>query len=297
MRLFFQKLILGSILIPIFSCSSAFAKDVEQRSNKFGQQIFVGNCTISSDEEAAFLLGAGISLVADFTFKYIDKKIEGYKKGLNSQTFFSGNKASGFKEVFSTNGDQCVTLVVGKFGQPTSKFKGDNGSLNASSLKANFKLADFPSLLIELKAKSEGNTISLEPNYIFYNEQLSKSKGKGTKSTSLVIAISSKTISGEEDLGKSKTPLAIFRHNIGKLKIGSEYNENTNPGILKGTGSAVTLKQLTELDASPNIYAVFTESEEPSVAISALLEAYSGDKTDIQKSLEDIVTKAVEKNK
>lgn len=283
-------------LMSMLYCGSAYAKDVEQKTHKFGQQIFVGKCAVSSDEEVGFLLGAGISLLADFTFKYIDKKVDDYKKGLNSQTFFSGSRSVGFKEVFSDN-DQCITLVVGNFGKRFSKFEGTNGTLNANALAANFKLADYPHLLIELKAKNTVNNITLEPSYIFYNKQLSKSKGRGTKSTSLVVAISTKTISGQEDLEKSKAPLAVFRLNLGELKIGSEYNEIMNPGILRGAGSSVNLKKISDLSAAPNIYAVFTESENPSTAMSALMEAYTGDKSDIQKSLEEIVTKAVEKKK
>jgi len=96
-----------------------------------------------------------------------------------------------------------------------------------------------------------------------------------------------------------KSSFAIFRFNLGKLKAGSYYEDNTGTSVLRGTASS----QLFAADfsnASINAAALVTDSEEPSIALQALVSTFDAKKGDLQKAIDDAIKKAlgnVEKEK
>lgn len=232
------------------------------------------------------LAAAGISFLGDFIFGAIQKKIEKRKAGLTAQTLFTGVT----QDTMVTG--QCIRITAGEFGRLKPKgVDSSNGKLNKVFLQK-AKLADYPEILIELKTKRKDNLLTLTPSYIFYRDTQAATRGKGEKKASLVIALARNALEGADNLEKNKAVVAVFRHNLGTLEIGGEYVSAETPGLLSGTESKVVISD-ENLAAGVNLLAVLTESEDQSLVMSALTDAFGENSDDLKSAFEGIITDAL----
>lgn len=153
-------------------------------------------------------------------------------------------------------------------------------------------LTEYPAFYMELSVndkKSKDNdkkALELEPVYLSYAASSAKTLGSARKHVSVVIAMSDAApkVSGELEEEKA---FAVFRHDFGRLDIGKSYNVDT----LKGTTASQPPSEKFNQEVF-NISALVTESEGPSIARQALIDAFNNKKGDLQSALEQAIKNA-----
>ena len=237
--------------------------------------------------EMATILPAVLPAIAavgsEFAIKAISKGLEERKKGLMGEFIANG----------VTNGDSgdatgCLVVTRGLFGAPPNEGK---GQFSKEWLKK-LGLADHPAFYWEAEIKKEGDTITLKPVYLNYAASSARNCGSGEKNVSVLVAMSRTKSAPIKDgeIQEDKT-FAVFPHNLGRLKIGKYYKDETKDeenGIFTGTSYSQTSEEFSKREPF-NITVKVTESEDPSIALEALTEAFTAKKSDLQKVLKDLV--------
>jgi hypothetical protein len=156
-----------------------------------------------------------------------------------------------------------------------------------------FGFADHPAFYLELRMKpSDGRTaVTLTPQYFEYAATSAKYSGSGQKSISLVIQIAADQPTKPGDIANSTTTM-VFRHNLGRLEIGRVYSAATTTKLFNGTAAWQKIPD-SIANSGSNITALVTESEDPSVAFTALVDAFQSKKGDLQTAIEQAIKNAL----
>ena len=250
-------------------------------------------CPVTEGESQIFQtpLFSDVKLVASVVTSAIGEAIKEAKEGLSGQ-FLAYGAYNAVEEVSnaekSENSSKCVTLVTlarGLIGPLGKNLPKQDGNLQFSDLKT-LGLADYPAFYLELEAKREpindgkGATskhkLTLTPVYLHYAQSSARLEGSGSKTVSVVIAIGEKQPKSLEKIDTDA--VAVYRHNFGRLEIGKHYGKKQ----LADTAATQTVSSFP----GPMIYALVTESENPSIALRALETAFQSNKSGLFKALE-----------
>lgn len=240
-----------------------------------------------------------IGFAVDALFGAIGKAIEKRKKELNGQFLATGTLpgagsagAGGTAAAIDDLG--CLVVLRGAFGSGgTGTFRVNNE--NGSEIPLDqLGLATSPEFYLELaveKAAQEPKgdgvaapvTVMLSPVALRYAVTSARRIGSGEKTVTVAIAMGKKAVkSGEQ---AEKEALAVFRHNLGRLRVGRGYWDPESDDLLQGTASLQTLAP--DALSSLNLAAIVTESEEPGIALEALSEAFAGNKDALANALKE----------
>lgn len=113
-----------------------------------------------------------------------------------------------------------------------------------------------------------------------YANTAAHSRGSGRKDVVVTIGIADVNPKASDD--KTASAIAL---NLGKLKVGKKYDSIEVEGALRIPASSKN-----------SVSTVVTETEDPSVALTALSDAFEANKDDLGTALKDAITKALEKN-
>jgi len=262
---------LGAVIYPLENaqCKKAEKKPAQEQQQA-GQREGV----------AAPLIAAGISMGITLAVDAINKSIEDYKKGLSNIFAAGGNSPDVAGNI------KCLVVARGLIGQAIREK--DKSNDKASNNYRDLGFSDYPSFYLELKTEHKGNTVVLTPQFLSYAASSARKEGSGFKHVSLVLSFSDISPKGPSENSEEKA-FAVFRHDLGRLEIGKSYDEK----LLIGTAASAFLKDEDLKRKGFNISAVVTESEEAGLAYQVAAEAYASKKADLQKAMEDTLTKAI----
>lgn len=238
---------------------------------------------------AAILLGAAIPVVADLIVNVASAALTREVEGRNG--VFVASSSTGVEAGSNPTNElghpfehrNCIVVYRGAFSNERRPDFSDAGlPLDADAL-ATLRLYDYPSFYLELAVRAVGESVTLEPVFLSYAGTSATRLGSGEKYVSMILAASENTPeTGSED-EVEEGAVAVFRFDFGSLTVGQSYRQ----GTLWGTSSIATFE-----DAIPSqplsLTALVTESEEPSLALSAFVEAFSSNEADLRKALRDL---------
>nr|VFK67289.1 MAG: hypothetical protein BECKUNK1418G_GA0071005_11346 [Candidatus Kentron sp. UNK]VFK72623.1 MAG: hypothetical protein BECKUNK1418H_GA0071006_11266 [Candidatus Kentron sp. UNK] len=236
--------------------------------------------------------GAGVAaavapLAANFAVTLVGKALAERKAGLAGE--FS---AGGIGEDITGKATGCLIVARGHFGDRFAK-----AGKFSKELLEKLSLAAHPVFYLEAEVDKTGDNIELKPVYLSYAASSARNSGSGWKNVSLAIAMSKAAVDkdarskGEKADSKEDKPFAVFRHNIGRLEIGKVYKgEKMLSGTSYVQGSANFSKQKEKF----NITAQITESEDASIALEALIEAFGAKKGGIETLITDTIKEGIE---
>nr|VFK01547.1 MAG: hypothetical protein BECKLFY1418A_GA0070994_11511 [Candidatus Kentron sp. LFY] len=236
------------------------------------------------------IVSAAIPLVANFAVNTIGKALDEREKGLTGEF-----GASGIGKGTDGNATGCLIVARGHFGPKSTKSvkntdEGKEEGLSKALLEK-LHLAAHPAFYLEAEIDKQKDNIELKPVYLSYAASSARNRGSGGKNVSLVIAMS-KAAGNKNSKPEEDKPFAVFRHNLGQLKIGKFYEEE----MLIGASYTQSSKDFSEETEKFNIIASVTESENPSIALEALIGAYDAKKGDIEKAITDAIKEGMGKN-
>ncbi|GAB4394467.1 MAG: hypothetical protein Tsb0032_19890 [Kiloniellaceae bacterium] len=258
------------------------------------------------EKSAAVAAGVAIPLIGiavDLAANVVTKALSEAEEGLNGYFLALGSMANDAKDGnVDTEEIRCVIVARGLTGRSPADdpdIPESAGQLEKADLE-DLGLADYPSFYLEMKASwtqgtrevpaaSGGTTseirpiLTLTPVYLHYAQSAARREGSGKKAVTVALAIASAQPADKDKLEEGAS--AVFRFNFGRLEVGHQYDEAT----LKTLNSS----QVIAKGAGPSIAALVTESEQPSVALKALSEAFSSNKGDLTKALKDAISDAV----
>ncbi|WGF90226.1 hypothetical protein [Marinivivus vitaminiproducens] len=235
---------------------------------------------MTSTEEAApalipLVAGFGSELIVNMGAQWLNE----YTDGLSGQFLATGTTE---RAAFGT--ESCLIVTRGLKGRARQDYMPTSGMLPGATLSL-LGLADAPAFYLESKVTINTDTIVVTPMYINYAASSAKSFGSGRKQVTVVTIMTTTSVLAEDDV-TADSSFAIFRHNLGQLEVGRSYDSNMVPGLL--TGTAATFKRPAEFEQDGfNIATIVTESEDPSVALTALMTTYDANKSDLSKFIED----------
>jgi hypothetical protein len=209
----------------------------------------------------------------------LQNAITQYRDGLTGQFVATGVDPQG--SILSSGG--CLIVIRGPFGERDTAAPQPPGSLAPSELDR-LGLAGQPAFYMELSVKRTDANVVLQPVYVDYASTAARSIGSGRKHVSAVVAF---TATPPDESPAPEEAVVFFRHNLGALEIGKQYKDPTGTNLLQGTSAANVVPQ--DLMSAPNIVALVTESEEPSIALKALVEAFDSNKDALQKIIEEAI--------
>ena len=102
------------------------------------------------------------------------------------------------------------------------------------------------------------------------------------------MVVMSKAATTKDGQLQEDTAPAVLLHNLGRLEIGKFYE---GEAILSGTSSSQEIKSFPE--APFNISVLVSESEDASIALQALTEAFNANKGDVETALKDLIKDAI----
>ncbi len=264
-------------VVKASSRSGSVIAGIDQSCSDFVE----GKAVVTRSLSMATVLTPLIAFGADFAVKYIGKKIEERKADLSGQ-FLSTGKLN------SLGSDRCVVVVRGNLQEPIKAKLGEHiknapySNHEEKWLKDNGWLI-YPEFYLLMQPNVEDDIASLMPYKLNYGNTSAKRAGKNKKNVSLALAMSFDSLLSEEEIGATDAKIT-FRHNFGELEIGHSYDKH------QLTGTAAYSK-LNTTDGPFLATGLVTESEEPSIALQAMSEAFESKKGDLQKSLESILAK------
>ena len=221
---------------------------------------------------------AATSLGSEFLTNLVVDSVKASKDGLNGQFI-----ASGVVSGDSLKNGFCLIISRGLYGERENIVHTDK--YITDELLASLGMADYPAFYLETLITEKGSSLISDPAYLSYATQSAKSKGSGYKNVSAVIAISDAALASSKE--KIENHESVFRHDFGKLKIGEAYFDKTLARTSSSQKKPAVIKDLV------NINVVVTESEEPSIAMNALVETFSNKKSDIKSIFEEVVKDVV----
>lgn len=255
-------LALGALVLD---ASTAGAQSVSVEQVRQGQAITVtqGPCR-PSGVEVAPILGVVASIAAKALVGWAGDRLEARKEGLTGQFVASGVITP------PTAGSACLRLYRGPIGQT-----GVPEGADADPVAA---------FLFEADVTIDGNKVwVVEPKHVVYRASSARQATK-TKHVSVVIALT-ETAPADPTKPDEGRPVAVFRHDLGALKLRASYSGKT----LAGTAASAAVSQTQPL----NVTALVTESAEAGPVLTALIGAFNDNKDKLTEALTDIVEGAV----
>ena len=234
-------------------------------------------------ETAAVGVAAAIlvPIAADFVTTLIGKAIQESQDGLSGQFVASGVTTDLQTDLKSG----CLVIYRGLFGKmaPTASDK---------DLKPHLKelgLVDMPAFYMEAHTTLNAGVLTLEPKYVRYAQSSARRDGSGMKHVGIVLALTERQLSATDDAPADKEAIALFRLDLGRLKIGRSYLHTAESQVLTGTKAIQTLPE-SDSAAPANLFAYVIESEEPGPALQALSEAFTSQEDGLTTALSDFLS-------
>ena len=237
---------------------------------------------------AAPLVAAGISIAASYIVSSIDTALEEYKKGL-SGTF----GAAGVHEK-ALSDTACIIVARGHLGTPKKQnVENPNQGEHLSWLAPALGFADYPAFYLELRARTDGDKLIVQPVFLSYPQSIARNDGpwwrmKKKKQVSIALALSESSAKKTDEIDEEKA-IAIFRLHLGELEIGKRYKKQHFASV--GASANPKSNQLTT--SGYNIMAIVSDSEDPTLSYQILASTFTSKKADLEKALIDTITNAV----
>ena len=228
------------------------------------------------------LVGVAVDFAVDFAVSAIKQSLDQAKKNLTG-TFL----ANGLVDDRILDGERCLVISRGLRGLLLENVAETSGRMSKQMLGP-LGFADYPAFYLELKTayNPASKSLTLTPVYLAYPESSALSAGSGKKNVTIGIAMHTKSGKAGED--PEKGALAVFRHNLGRIEIGTEMSELAQPGIFTGAAAAHTIGD----KIGGNFVALVTEAEDPGIALNALSEAF-GDGKPLGDALKKLIKDSV----
>jgi len=247
------------------------------------------SCPAAQDEEVAelaalpALIGSVVPLAASFGISSIRNAIEDRKDGRSGQFVAAGVS----KDVRTDlNSGKCLVIYRGLFGAPEPT--ASDVRLSASDLKT-LGLVDMPAFYMEARADLDDDVLRLEPQYVRYGQSSARIAGSGMKHVGIVLAMTERRLSAEEDAPVDNEAIALFRFDLGRLEIGRSYLQAPGAPVLTGTGAIQTLP--AGANGTPaNLFAYVVESEQPGPVLTAFAEAFASQEDALTTALSGFLT-------
>lgn len=273
------------------------------------------NHTLESAEAdvAGTLLGVGASVVSDVAIKLIGNAIERRRQNKTGQFLATGvvggaaNEFGEFRLASGTHDLGCLVVAKGKIGaRGTYSFPNGMSTLGnlvplrsgadfymeievteAMSLRQTMPIAKVPAGVgrddVGVSASSdEERILKLQPVALHYANAAAKRPEQSQNLAAVVIFSSASVNAGATSEELEKNALSVYRHNFGKVQVGSSTIDPTGTLTLAGSGSINKLAYKT----AANVAVLVTDSSEPGVVLNALSTAFEENKDDLGNALE-----------
>lgn len=238
-----------------------------------------------NDEEAAVGVVATMlaPVVADFVTTLIRNAIQEGQDGLSGQ-FVAAGATKNMRDDLATG--KCLVIYRGLFGAlaPTAS----DDPLKGHHL-GELGLVDMPAFYMEAKTTLNNSVLTLEPKYVRYAQSSARMDGSGMKHVGIVLAMTERQLSAEDDAPADKDAIALFRFDLGRLEIGRSYLHTDDSPVLTGTSAIQTLPK-SDAATPANLFAYVVESEEPGPALKAVSEAFTSQEDALTTALSDFLS-------
>lgn len=241
------------------------------------------------------IAGVVASFAADFAISYAGKQLEEADKGRSGSFLALGvDQGAEVVKVRSGNpqGTNCLVIYRGAAQTPLSddaaapRPEFPSGKLTPAILSA-LGLSDYPAFYLELATSTPAASPPhrvLTAKYLHYAASSARVYGSGRKTVTMVLARRGASPGADADGATiAADALEVYRFNLGRLEIGRQY----------GFSGDVRSAHAIASPAIANYAALVSEADDPSTALTALTEAFEGNKDDINSTLVDLIKESL----
>lgn len=218
---------------------------------------------------------AVIATVADAAVELVGLGLKQSRDRLNGTFIATGAHIHG-PEIVSrkpTKPTDCIVIYNGLSGKTPVESVGDG--LHPSILTA-LELTDQPAFYLELASTIEGTTHrALRVNALQYAATSALRTGSGKKTVTVALGLGG---SGE-NVESPTAAVEVFMFNLGQLDVGKIYPGNENQIVVAPR----------KAEGSFNMVAKITESEDPTIALTAMITAFDANKSALSDALGDAI--------
>lgn len=235
---------------------------------------FSGPATINRAFETSPIVTVLAGLAGDFVTELVGRELESATKGRTGQ-FIALGVFGPTETIFvageeKVNGNGCLVVYRGKSGDPRQNTNLSDKGLPLSTLLA-LGLSDQPAFYLELGVTEYENSRQLNLQYFQYAATSARFQGTGQKTVTVAIGFATQATDPEN----VQTASEIYRLNLGRLEIGYTY----------GPELAATAVSPSAANPPFNIIVQVTESDQPNVALEALVAAFDRNKSEISDAI------------
>jgi hypothetical protein len=260
--------------------AQAQPRELREATSRVATLVFVDRRPCVQQEVFAPLVALAAGFIGDLVTSYISQRLEARRAGLTGSWVANGVVELAPDSNLETNG-RCLVVARGRYNGADLTREAIRGMNPDFYLEAQLNAVR---VTPDPPAGQPNRIWTLAPVRVDYRLPGTRTRGRGEKHVSVVIAFSG-TTPATGTVPADNQAIAVFRHNFGRLAWRSSYSGN----ILQGTASS----QRFTAPGQVNVTALVTESEDQGPAEAAFVSAFNSNKDALSTLIENTIKDAL----